>query len=274
MSLDKEKAIKRIQAAIRSHLVQKKYGITQLSNSKLVSYKAFLFGNDMPLSQEDLQDYQMSEQFLLVGTSIFRSIDFACKLATSETIIPKVVIIDNSLEVYQTWQVLKKFFAESSATNVSDFLSAPDEGLFEFILDNLQDMVHGLNPVIYFKQFFRLYSLEYVKTVVAATTVIRQDWTYVDTFVKIQRIYSDRPIVAYPSNIISCISDSKEQCQVLESIDALKPTLCIYSNLDKSKRVPTVTHVLPDPKPDIIARTLDLKLPLSEEKKPPGPTNL
>ncbi|KTD33879.1 hypothetical protein [Legionella israelensis] len=261
----KENTLEHFQKSIQQSTLRRTFSFTQLTSEELKDYTAFLIGNDRPLTEEEVELFQMETNFVLVGTSVFRSIDFACKLSAKYNVTPKVFIIDNSRQVHETWEKLKNFFAESTETDIKSFLHGKT-GLFEFILNELLDVTHGMNPVRYFSEFFRSFNIEYVKNIVLATEVLRQDWANSNTFRDIRNLYSDRPIVAYPSNIISCCEET-DQCRVLQSIESLKPSVCIFSNLDPIQRIPTKTHILPEPTALGIIEKLGLEIRLIEDSK-------
>lgn len=263
MSSDKEDVISQLQAIIRGRFARKNYQITQLQMSELIEYKAFLTGNDPCLTRKQLSPYLIERNFLLVGTSVFRSIDLACKLAASEAVFPKVIIIDNSSDVHLTWLKLKKFFAESPSIDAREFVEDPEQGLLEFILTELFEVTRNdngskeTNPFHYFKNFFKEHSLEYVKRVVAATVIIKQDWGHTLTFEKIRKIYADRPIVAYPSNIIHFVSPA-EQIRIIENLATLQPMVSICTDLHPVKKAPSKTYLFESNQPHEIARDLEL----------------
>jgi hypothetical protein len=243
-----------LERSRKQTLNQSSFQFKELDPSELEDYPAFLIGNDRPLNETELESFQMTSDFLLVGTSLFRSIDFACRLASTHKVNPKVIIVDNSRQVIDTWAKLKSFFEKTTETDAKKFLEDPDDGFLEFIFNELQDSTMNANlrkgtlvsSVPYFRQFFRVYSVEQVRSIILKAQVLRQDWGNDELFNDIKRLYPDRPIVAYPSNIISCCKQS-DQCKVLKSISTLQPSLCIFSNLDPDWRVPTMTYMLPKP---------------------------
>ena len=253
MESDKEKMAIKIQRNIRRQL----QGLHQLKQDSLCDYTPFLIGNDLPLTRQDLADYVIDRNFLLVGTSVFRSVDLGCKLAKSETVFPKIIIIDNSKDVLFAWENLKFFFGNSELTDADEFVNDDTDGLLEYILKNMHETVRGANVVNYFKNFFKQHSLDYVKKIVMATSVIAQDWGDVDTFMKIRKIYAGRPIVAYSSNIVQFVSP-EVQVKVLASIDALKPSCSICSDLHPVKKRPTRSYLIRDSSPMNIATELNL----------------
>lgn len=243
--------------AVRSHTV-----IKQLPDDKLCSYRSFLIGNDNPLTAEHLGPHKINTNFVLIGTSLFRSIDIACTLAASEAVFPKVVIVDNSREAAIAWAKIKDFFQKSTKTSWRAFLfDNPDEddpgGFLEFVLSELRDIRVDSDLVRFFTLFSKFHSLEYVRRVVAGVVMIQQDWSNIETFTTLRQIYKDRPIVAYPSNIIPYV-DPPIQINVIKCIDTLKPCLSLCTNLDPYVRRPTKSYVFLDSSPATLIGALDL----------------
>lgn len=255
MTSSKEESVKRLQSAVRGYAVRK-HQITPLKRSEQTEYKPFLIGNDKPLSSTDIAAHQLNMPFILVGTSMFRAVDFACRLAGNE-ITPKVIIVDNSIEVFHAWQKLRTFFTETHLTSTDDYLEG-NEGILEFIVENLSDTIQCANVFKYFKDFFDTFSFEHVRKIVMGMTVICQDWSNEDTFTQIKEIYHDIPIVAYPSNIVSHIEEPEIQIKILKCIEILEPVLCIYTNFDSFTRTPSKTYVMPNFSSYEMAKTLNL----------------
>ena len=237
--------------AARAHLVIKK-----LPDTKLCSYRSFLIGNDTPLTTKDLEPHKINTNFVLIGTSLFRSADIACKLAASESVFPKVIIVDNSREAAAAWAKIKQFFHDSTQTSWKSFLFDED-GFLEFVFSELNDIRIEANLIDFFKLFARTHTLEYVKRVGAGVVMIQQDWSDIETFRALRQMYKDRPIVTYSSNIIPYVVPSV-QINVIKCIDTLKPCLSLCTNLDSKARCPTISYVLLDSSPASIVDTLHL----------------
>ncbi|WP_133128821.1 hypothetical protein [Legionella nagasakiensis] len=258
-------AARRIQKTVRGIASRSHYKITKLNVEDASDYIPFFLGNDTPLTDRQLAEHTINTNFVLVGTALFRSIDIACKLAATSDVFPKVIIVDNSRRTHLAWKQIQAFFAASPPDETWRIFLHKSDGFLEFILDTLMDNVRfdgGVEPPTYFRQFSKLYSLEYVKRVVAGVVTIQQDWGDLETFQKIARIYADRPIVAYPSNIIDFVSHPT-QIQVLRCIDCLKPCLSLCTNLDSVRRMPTKCYVFTDCQPSFMAEVMEL----SEETK-------
>ena len=237
--------------AVRSHTV-----IKELPYTKLSSYRSFLIGNDTPLTTKDLEPHKINTNFVLIGTSLFRSADIACKLAATESVFPKVVIVDDSREAAAAWSKIKQFFHDSTKTSWRNFLFDED-GFLEFVLSELTDIRIEANIGDFFKLFAHNHTLEYVKRVVAGVVMIKQDWSDIETFRALRQIYKDRPIVTYSSNIIPYVVPSV-QINVIKCIDTLKPCLSLCTNLDPKARCPTRSYVLMDSSPASIVDSLHL----------------
>ncbi|MCH9756140.1 MAG: hypothetical protein K0U37_02970 [Gammaproteobacteria bacterium] len=236
--------------------------IPQLPLEKRSNYTPFLIGNDTPLTSEQIAEHQINQDFILVGTALFRSIDIACKLAQNEGVFPTVVIVDNSQKVSEAWEKIKAFFAEEQDDIVDDTL--------DFILDELMDIAiidttgFQTNSASFFTHLFEKHSPEYVKRIISELVVLEQDWGSKATFSDIQQHAGGMPIAVYASNIISYVP-AEEQANVLTAIHALSPCVSFCTNLDATQRKPTQSYVFPDSSPHVIASALALSQAVQEE---------
>ena len=248
----------RIQKTLRGVAARSAHKVTPLTDDQLTDYAPFLIGNDTPLTTEQIIPHQINRNFVLIGTSLFRSIDIACKLAKSPDVFPKVVIIDNSRKTSLAWQQIKTFFATSTIESWPEFLNDDEDGFLEFTVDKLIDIARIDKDLPgFFKQFSKCHELSYIKKVIAGVIMIEQDWGHLDTFKKLGQIYAGRPIVTYVSNIIDYV-EPLLQIKVIRCIDSLKPCLTLCTNLHPSEKKPTMSYLFTNCKPLVIAEALDL----------------
>lgn len=224
------------------------------------NYVPFLLGNDTPLTCSKIVPYQMNENFVLIGTALFRSIDIACWLTKNKSnVIPTVIIIDHSRNTSIAWQQIKaKFASVTPSQNINGFLHDED-GFLDFLLElRDQNIIQIDNNLPYFfSNFFKRYPLEYVKQIVAKVKVIEQDWAHADTFSKLKVIYQHMPVVAYCSNIIDYVAP-ETQVRILRNLEYLNPCVSFCTNLDKIKRLPTISYVFSDSSARIVSEALQL----------------
>ena len=100
-----------LQSAARGFLSREKYALHKIRKAPEVDCEAFLVGNDPVMT--GLSNYQMTDDFVLIGTSCFRSVAIACSLGSTlaKNIIPKIVIIDSSRQVNEMWRRVQQLFA-------------------------------------------------------------------------------------------------------------------------------------------------------------------
>lgn len=223
-------------------------------------YVPFLLGNDSPLTVAEIAPYKINDNFVLIGTALFRSVDIACKLSQNNfDVVPTVVILDNSRYTSMAWQAIKTFFNTASPEqNLRDFLYSED-GFLSFICDLIDQNIVRPDDNIpnFFLKFFKQHPLAYVKQVVAKLQVLEQDWCHADTFFKLKMIYHDMPLLAYSSNIIDYVAP-EAQIKILRNLAHLNPYVSFCTNFDKIKRMPTMSYVFTDSSPLIVCEALQL----------------
>ncbi len=261
----KADATLKLQEVFRDHMLEDK---------DLTDYQLNIVRNN--LGESDLSKYKAKddEQVALIGTSSIRSLLYACKLGTSnKEIIPVVIIIDNSKNVYEFWKGLREYVneggkgsdQESFLNNLSDFLDVH--------LKKSADSRYQAK--VFFTNLFNNYGFEYVKSIISATVFIKQRWEDTDTFSKLNTTLDELEIkkrVLYPSNIVSYMNDVANDPRVgrriLENIALLKPELSIHSNLASGERA-TEVYLCEDQTPRAIEEQLYRQQKLSPFSKPP-----
>ncbi len=236
MSPDEEvRATLLIQKTIRGVAARLAHKISKLKSGDATDYVPFMLGNDHALTEDKYAHHLIRTNFVLVGTALFRSVDIACRMAVDfegRKVFAKVIIVDNSEKVVESWRRIKTAFASSAEGESWDSFLKRGDGLLELFLElsaeELCRFDSTSNPARYFSEFKRRFELEYVKRIVAGVVVIQQSWGDVDTFKKIARIHADRPIVAYPSNIVECVAPEM-QIEVLRCIEILKPVVSLWA---------------------------------------------
>lgn len=257
----RNKHILTLQRTYRGHQVRKKYKMTTLPDDKLMNYDALIVGNDAIV--EGLSEYEAKDgRIAIVGTSGLRSVLFACQLAkkTQNTPCPKVFIVDNSKQVYTLWYGIREIMAqkkyartesESDATRstaclheLSTFINS--EKIAAGCRQDLGAIVkHPLvkypdqDAIKFITDLFTNYSFDYVRSIIANTSLIKQSWGDKNTFVKIKNILSTHlditHVIAYPSNIVAYPQATENESKahidsVLGNIALLDPKLSIHTN--------------------------------------------
>ena len=239
--------------------------IERLPEEKLNNYRPFIVGNDTPLTAKVLTPHKLNQDFILVGTSLMRSVELGCRLAESETIIPKIIIVDNSKHTSAAWKRLKEFF-ETTSLDAKSVLE-DDDGLLEYIHTMDVPIKTDEYDFKFLKLLFSDYDLDYIKKIIKEVVVIEQDWENTEIFSNIREIYHDIPIVAYSSNIIDFVRPPSQE-MVLRSIHALQPCLSLCTNYDTKARKPTKSYVFTDTTPLLVAESMDLdKVTIGSLKK-------
>ncbi|MGQ3889412.1 IQ calmodulin-binding motif-containing protein [Legionella sp. CNM-1927-20] len=236
----------KIQAFARGFLARKAYGIRQLPKQELQLYPILIKGNDPELSKEqasELPRHHKGEKIALIGTSGMRSVEFACQLSAG---IPKLIILDNSIQVTLFWRKTREIIAE--ATNQADFLKALetyisqdcdklDLTLYPFghrSSKKLNKPSHTIEEFAYLEYLFNKYGFERIKEIISNMSIIKQSWADKDVLVKIKNIltYSDiTTIYAYPSNIVAYMNDDREEAEkILQNIQLLNPEIAFHTD--------------------------------------------
>lgn len=236
-----------IQKNMRGFLAKKKYGIKPLKERELENYLVFPVGND-PKMPPSLDKYnEPNEEIGFIGTSGMRSLSLACKLGNPKH-PPKIIIVDNSKEVYEFWDAMRKFVKEDKKAGTADLFLANlprflilHRNLYRHIPDDAfaQDVAPGVtylnqNIATYFKALINKHGYGYVRSVILHTSLIKQSWAEPTVFVKLKNILRHQginKIYMYPSNIVACIDDPKIRAQVLDNILKTNPLLSIHTDL-------------------------------------------
>lgn len=243
---DQSAAATTIQKNYRRYLVLKEK-ILELRNEQRTEYRSFLIGNDPKMDKLSFASYSRSANFVLVGTSLFRSVEIACHLAASNDVFGKIILVDKSRNAVNAWKKIKAFFESNTLNDPEEFVNDEENGWLTFILNELNDeILIGNQAFQYFNDFFKKNSLDFIKKLVIGSSIISQDWADLATFKKIKRKYADRAIIAYPSNIIPYVSNPDQQIKILKCIEVLNPLLCIHSNYDPVQKKPTLNYFTED----------------------------
>ncbi len=248
------KKIVKIQALARGMMARKKYAIRHLDEKSQTDYWAFFTGNDPVIA--NLKSHQAEEgNTALIATSGMRAVLIACELAGNTNKIPKIILVDNSKLVYSLWREIRKYI--STCNNADDFF----KGLSEF-LDSYQNLYRPCdsNQEIkeYFKSLFQNYGYNRVKSIIMATSFIRQCWSHENTFKALKNILSKlniQNVYVYPSNIVHCVEDNMVD-RILRNIHLIHPKLSIHTNYCPVHGVPEEVFLCQDSKPDVVSNTI------------------
>lgn len=264
-----------IQRWWRGHQIRKKYGVTQLPTNALRSSRTFLVGNDPKIEELDKHTFGR-EKIALVGTSGLRSLSLALALSQSPT-VPKIIIIDNAQEVVTFWRKLRGQVEESKFTDQAQFIEKfaqflrenhelynplPPERLLRFNTSDFQ--YENQDPLLYVNQLITTYGLERVLNTIKYTSIFQQTWTDPSLFAKLKNICELNGIakvVAYPSNIASCVVETDK---VFESIERLSPDLSILTDRCPVHELPEHVTLTKE------KRAEELKTSLLEQSRAPS----
>ncbi len=272
-----EKAAVVIQKNIRGFFARKKYRINHLARNQQTNYLTFVVGND-PFMPEELGRYnEPDKKIALIATSGLRAVSLACKLGNKNN-TPKIILIDNSAEVYEFWYKIREFvkkpvdgqtvdeasnlFLKNLPTflneNKSLYRELPDDAC---VNENSEVKYLNQNINIYFSALIKKYGYEYVQSVIAHTSLIKQSWANADVFAKVKNILAYHKIdnvFMYPSNILDCIDDVHVQNEILENIAKINPTLTIYSDRCRVHGYPEKIFLMENSRPDVVRKTIFL----------------
>ncbi len=268
----KRAAIK-IQSLFRGYSARRRFAIKPLEEKEASISGAFCTGND-PDNLLVPAQLKSDKPFALVGTSGARSLDIALSFcAENTTFIPKIYIVDRSINVKAFWSILQRCFAKAAdleAVKANIILSQ----------DNFAKVItccpcHSLPALVTLLAGLEQgFSFDRLKAMVMNVSMILGDWADPILFTKLKNICDAsgfEAVYAYSSNIVSC-SDfgdfAEEKCvaAILNNIKTLNPKASVYSNRDKDKRRPTKIFCYQGPgsvgqlKQDIGERPADLSL--------------
>lgn len=264
--------------------IRNKYEVNSLSKEELKDYSALVVGND-PVMPAELNNYcEPHERIGVVAAGGMRSVSLICKLGNREK-LPKLIIVDNSLQVIYFWKAMRDFMQDDEKTgtkvlfenNFNEFLDA-NRHLYRHLKDkdfNKYSSTHtkylSQNIPDYFQALFEKYCYDYVRNVISHTSIIGQSWADSETFVKIKNIlkYADiHKILMYPSDIVACIPDKAIQNQILENIYLFSPALSIHTNICYAHQVPEKVILLTNQQPSFVRISL-FKTPCLNQKNVP-----
>lgn len=267
-----EQAATTIQKNVRGFLARRKYGIKHLSKDQQDSYPAFVVGND-PVMPASLDKYnEPTKKIALIGTSGMRVVSIACKLGNPKN-IPKIILIDNSKEVYEFWYAMREFVKDDikAATeqlflkNLPSFLGShihlyrdlPDDCYASEAPPGVKYLNQNVHT--YFIALIKKYGYDYVRSVICHTSLIKQSWADSSVFVKVKNILSylgiDK-IYMYPSNIAACIDNAQIRTQVLENISKTNPILSIHTDCCSVHGFPEKVYLLENNNPAYVSNTI------------------
>lgn len=253
MALLREPAAITIQKNIRGFFARKAYAIRHLTNTEAKNSKVYTYGNDPVI--KGLAPYKSSnEKIAVIGTSGLRVLAIACRLGSKQQ-KPKIIIIDNSLQVYAFWRAIRDFAQNDNLTGSHDaFFNNLDSFLEKDIypLCKSKQDIPGL-----FKELFQTYGYHYVRDCIRHISLIKQSWGDADTFVKVKNILNyngiDR-VCMYPSNIAAY--DYKIINRVLSNIANTKPFLSIHTDLCYRHGEPENVYLVENQDPSQVKKML------------------
>lgn len=241
-----------IQKIIRGSLTRNKFRIERINNPE--SYPAFVIGND-PLMPAELDNYrEPDKKIALIATSGMRAVSIACQLGNSQ-LIPKIIIVDNSSQVYQFWRAMQLFIADDQQAgtedlfekNLAGFLAENKTLLRNLPVDKLErfcteDVKYPKQDIpAYFKELFDAYGFDHVRKIILHASVFEQSWIENSVFVKLKNILEyleiDK-IYVYASNIVSSIKNHDDKSQVLKNIEFMAPVMSIHTDKCRKHRYP------------------------------------
>jgi hypothetical protein len=260
-----DKAATVIQKHVRGHLARKRYQIKPLKTSEMAHYPTFVIGNDPVIN--DLTPFKVDDKIALIATSGLRAILLACQLS-NPTKMPKIFIVDNSLEVCSFWHALRIFIANTGTEeqfnhNLNAFLR-DNSHLYRHISDELSGITNSTidypnqNISEFFNWIFKKFKFSNIVNIIKHTSIIKQSWSDIETMTKIGnivRLNNIKHVFMYPSNIVSCCGELRSKMNVLKSIAAINPTLSIHTVHEPTK-LPEKVFLLQNQEVTFVRQTL------------------
>ena len=237
-----ENAATIIQSSYRRHAAQQKYRIEFIKKSELADYRAFAVGNDPFINVRHYRS-KNNATIALVATSCLRAVMIACELCNYPTsATPKIIIIDNSFQVYRFWIGIKMIFNSSTPLTIDAKLHqfCMDKSyLFRFSDHSHLDYFDKLGLKHFIMQLINNYDYHFIRQCILNTSVIRQSWTTPGLFKKIRHLLERlgiSNIYVYASNLLDYIEKEDHRNQMLINIDELNPQMAIHVIVGKFTR--------------------------------------
>lgn len=231
----------KLQTFFRRWRAQKLYHVPQLSIEQSTEFETNVMGNDPDFPR--LHRHQVhNERIAVIGTSGLRSIHIACTLSDL-TILPKLIIIDNSSNVIAFWRSLRQFVTnyDDGEALFFDHLAGHIETIENHCDENGSSDVHlGLRALI------SMFGFDVVIALIKQTTILLQDWENPIVLAKLKNILQHHGInktYIYPSNIVAYMEDTATRDQLLINIQEFNPTLALHTNLDLDTLMPSKAYV-------------------------------
>lgn len=256
-----EEAAILFQSLWRRRKARENYTIKQLPSGGLTRCKTFVVGNDPKINLLQ-EDKCADKQVAMIATSGLRGLDLICQLGNLKS-TPKLIIVDNSLDVITFWRKLRamiqadKYNEESELLEKFEAFLKQNEQLYRdlppdlFTQSNQSDLEYeNQDPMLFFSGLIKNYGAKYVSDIIRKSTILGQSWTNQTLFASIKNILRLNGIevtYAYPSNIPHCVSHKSAEL-VFESIEKLSPALSIFTNLCPTHHRPDkviLTHKSP-----------------------------
>jgi hypothetical protein len=244
-SLIKTKAATAIQAGARGFFARQRYCIRETDMFDLQKYPTFIVGND-PCMPKALSQYaEPIEKIALVGTSGLRSVSIACEMGQNLAHTPKIFIVDNSFEVHQFWLKFRTFMEEDQLTKTHALFSANLPKLLETTKEFCRQPSNQIlqqtwcgsvefpdqDASNFMQTIIEKHGYERFRATVRHVSLIRQSWEDRQTFTKLKNIINTlgiNTVYAYPSNIVTLMSDYHIEDAMLRNIQQLSPKLSIH----------------------------------------------
>ncbi|MCL9684878.1 hypothetical protein [Legionella maioricensis] len=264
-----------IQSLIRRYEIQKKYKFTSLPEESMVSYQAFLLGND-PLV--NVPDRYVPNQggVALVAVSGFRALQLACKLGEKDkSTMPRVFIVDISKQVHVVWKMLKE--CADKSTTATAFLANLDHFLKDAAgqYRNIQQYActctdcepkPNPDPLVFFGELITMYGYDYVSEIITHTVLIKNSFADRETFKKIKEHISNLGIsntFVYSSNVLTDIywigiKNRPLVNIILENIQFLDPNISIHTNLCRKHWEPKNVYLMENQSPELVRSILKI----------------
>lgn len=278
-NLTVEQSTLKIQSFFRGYRARKNHGFKLLPDEKRQQYKAFVVGNDPVFTGINrlVKEEKELNPFAVVGTSVLRGLDIAMEIRkgkfsydekTSNSGLPKLIIVDNSREVNAFWRNLRKFVSQQNSDqkqfleNLPVFLKE-NEKLYRKVADNALENEEVTYPnqniVLYFENLLKSYGSDVLR-VISSTTILAQDWKDTKFFNKLKNVLDYlqiKDVYIYPSNIASYTTSFEDRQTVLQNVDIFKPKLSIYSDLSFSYEMPRNYLITNKSNPKKVAKWLE-----------------
>lgn len=229
------------QKIFKGNQVRKLFKMNKL---KTLNDYLVLAGNDPEITGLE-KFHEKEEKIAIIATGGLRCLSIAATLGKDNKKIPKIILIDNLINVVNLWKIFKDFMENDKLTDTKEKFWENFKVFEEKLKIGKSSLKSALWPGLKFydpqiqdfrKNMIKLFSendYNFLRKIVKHVSVIPQDWQDEETFIKINNILKHNNVnklFICPSNIVGYMEGSNVRLKILNNITKLNPTLSIHTD--------------------------------------------